>query len=228
MVQTSFTLNIFDICVITVIALSAMVSFYRGFMREVLSLGSWVGAALIALYSFPTVSEWIEPQVKSQAIASGLASIGVFMVALVSISILTGIMMKFVKESSEVGYIDNMVGLAFGVARGVLLVSVAYFVMTLVMSEKDYPDWLEDSYSRPYVAKTAAWVAELTPSYLDTITGKVEKDAAEDEEKPKVRSKKDVEKKRVTRTDSVDDIDEERDSFPSLDDLQKRVHDERG
>ncbi len=231
MIQTSVILNIFDLCVITVILLSAMVSFYRGFVREILSLGSWVGAAMISLYSFPAVSEWIEPQVKSAAIASGLASIGVFMIALVSLSILTGLMMKFVKASSELGYIDNMVGLAFGIGRGILLVSIGYFVMTLVMSEKDYPDWLEDSASQPYVAKTANWVAQLAPSYLDTITGTDSDDGTEgdatDNAAPIITQPQHNPAYTITPASPASKEplpDDETGAFPSFDALQQRMN----
>ncbi len=51
MVQTS--LNIFDLVVFGILGLSALLSFFRGFVREVLSLGAWVGASLITLYAFP-------------------------------------------------------------------------------------------------------------------------------------------------------------------------------
>ena len=79
MVETS--LNMFDLVVLVVVGLSALLSFFRGFIREVLSLGAWVGAALITLYAFPQVTEYIRPKVNSDLVASGLASMGTFIVA---------------------------------------------------------------------------------------------------------------------------------------------------
>ena len=122
MVEAS--LNIFDLGVIIVIGLSALLSFFRGFVREVLSLGAWLGAGIITLYSFPAVSKWLLPQVKSEMVASGLASMGVFICSLILLSILLGVLLKFLKPGSEVGFLDNFIGLFFGLARGVLVVSV--------------------------------------------------------------------------------------------------------
>ena len=218
MVQAS--LNIFDLIVIGIIGLSGLLSFFRGFAREVLSLGAWLGAGVITLYAFPHVAEWLEPQVKNVAVANGLASIGLFVTSLILISILTGTLVKFIKPGSEVGFLDNIVGLLFGVARGVLVVSIGYFIMTLVMNEKDYPEWLEGAITRPYVAQAANWVARMTPSYLDTVAG-------DDAEKSKDVVRK-ASKKVVTRTDGAErdaDIvtDDMKDSIPSFEELQQRI-----
>lgn len=222
MIESSF--NILDLIVLIVIGLSAMLSFFRGFLREVMSLGTWIAASIIALYGFPTVSTWIEPHVKSAVIASGLASIGVFFIALIFISLLSGLLLKFIKPSKDVGVIDNLIGLGFGVARGLLIVAIGYFIATIVVLEKDMPDWVREAKSRPYISKAAKAVAKLTPSYLDAITAKGKHVAADDR---KIREKKfdDVLKKlddpHEKKSDAGDDS-----SLPSMEDLQERIREE--
>jgi len=212
MLETS--MNIFDLGVLIIVGMSALLSFFRGFAREVLSLGAWVASALITLYTFPDVAKWIEPQVKSEAIASGLASMGVFFVSLITISILTSTMMKYIKPGNEVGAIDNFVGLLFGAARGILVVAVAYFMMTLVLAEKDYPEWVKQAHTRPYVEMAAGWVAKAAPDYISAISGnKDERDART--ERAKEESRERIEKLR----DKADDM-------PSMEDLQRRVREE--
>ena len=235
------TLNIFDLIVILVIGLSALLSFFRGFARELLSLGAWVGASMVTLYAFPRVARWLEPQVKNAAVASGLASMGVFLVSLVLISILTSIFLKFVKKGEDVGAMDNVVGLFFGIARGILLVAIGYFVLTLVLNEKDYPVWLKESATRPYVARAAHWVSKLTPSYLEALT--------DDEKKAhKTKHPMDDVKKSVAHHEDADDAtdsdtkpdsdkeapavhdkapaDDDSKGMPTFDELQKRIRDE--
>ena len=170
MVQTS--LNIFDLIVLVIIGLSGLLSFYRGFVREILSLGAWLGAALLTLYLFPKVGAGLEPQLKNAAAASGLAATGVFLISLLAFSILSGFIIKFFKSSSEIGFLDNFAGLLFGVARGILLVAIGYFIFSLVTPEKDYPDWVKESASRPYVAKVARGVAAIAPDYLNELMKK--------------------------------------------------------
>jgi hypothetical protein len=62
-----------------------------------------------------------------------------------------------------------MIGLTFGIARGVLFVAIAYFVMTLMLVEKDYPDWVKKSMTRPYVAQASRYLAQIAPAYIKTI-----------------------------------------------------------
>lgn len=162
-------LTVFDMGVLGVIALSALLSFYRGFLREIMSLGSWITAAIVTLYAFPHVSTLIEPEVGSKEIASGLASLGVFMVSLITIVIISGIILKYLKPGDEIGFLDNALGLMFGVLRGVLIVAVAYFMTTLVVTEKDYPDFMKEAFTRPYVAEASDFVARIAPGYLQTI-----------------------------------------------------------
>jgi membrane protein required for colicin V production len=226
MIESSF--NILDLIVLIVIGLSAMLSFFRGFLREVMSLGTWIAASIIALYLFPTASKLIEPHVKSAVIASGLASIGVFFIALISISIASGLLLKFIKPSKDVGILDNLIGLCFGVARGVLIVAIAYFIATIVIVEKDMPDWVQEAKSRPYIAKAAKAVAKLTPSYLDAITAKG-KHAAADDKKSGEKKFDDVLKKLDASHDKKSDASDDASpsaALPSMEDLQQRIREE--
>lgn len=170
MVETS--VNMFDAIVIGVITLSAILSLFRGFVRELLSLGAWVGAGIITLYVFPDVAAQIKPHVKSTMIASGFASMGTYIVALIVISMFNRMLLKFMKTGSEVGAIDNIMGFVFGVMRGILLVSIGYFTLSIMISEdvNKQPDWLKTSLTKPYVEKSAKWLAAIAPEYLEEIS----------------------------------------------------------
>ncbi len=159
-------LNMFDMVVLGVLGLSALVAFFRGFVREVLSLGAWVGAVIITLYGFPEVAKFIKPHVGNSGVASGFAGMLTFMGSLVVLSIINAFLMKFLKPGNEVGIIDNALGLVFGVARGLLLVSIGFYVMSFFISDDDYPEWLEGAKTKPYVEEVAGWMAKLAPEYL--------------------------------------------------------------
>lgn len=216
MLETS--LNIFDLIVLCVVGLSALLSFFRGFIREVLSLGAWVGASIITLYAFPYVAEWIGPQIKSPMVASGLGAMLTFMSALIVISIINGVLLKYVKTGSDVGLLDNMLGLVFGAARGGLLVAIGYFIMSVVLNEKDYPEWVQKAYSKPYAEKAAAWVAKVAPSYMNDISP-LKKDNDDSEgssitDKPKVIRGMEYEKATGRAADNA---------WQSLDELKRRM-----
>lgn len=172
--------NMFDLIVFGVLGLSALLSFFRGFVREVLSLGAWVGASIITLYAFPDVAKWVEPQVGSEGVASGIAALGTFMTALIVISLFNRLLIRLFKSGSEIGLLDNGLGLLFGLLRGGLLVALGYYSMTLVVAKDAYPEWFKGSLTRPYVEKGASWIGNVAPSYLSEIhTNKNKKETPE-------------------------------------------------
>lgn len=207
------TLNIFDLIVFGVIGLSAMLSFFRGFVREFLSLGTWVGAAIVTLYAFPHVAEMLRPHVKSEMVASGFAGLFTFMGSLIILSVFSGLFLKFLKSGSDIGLLNNGMGLLFGVARGVLLVAVTFYIFSLTTSKENYPEWMEGSVSLPYVEASSAWVAHMAPSYLDEVTG-TDKDATK-------RELEDAVEDAEARTEEIkEEVEEE---WPSMDDLKDRM-----
>ena len=163
-------INIFDAVVIGIIVFSGLISFFRGFVREVLSLGAWVGAALVSLYSFPSVAQMLAPYIDKPEIASGFAALGTFMVALIAISMFNGLIMRYVKQGADVGFLDNTLGLGFGALRGALLISLGYFVLTLLMSEDDFPAWVKEAQTRKIVESGALLIARVAPDYLDNLS----------------------------------------------------------
>jgi len=177
MVETSF--NLFDLIVLAVVGLSALLSFFRGFIREVLSLGAWVGAAIITLYAFPHVHDWVRPQVNSDMVASGIASMGTFMGALIIISIFTRLIGKYVKSGADVGVLDNILGLGFGAARGLLVICIGYFILTKVMTEENYPEWIKTAKTQPFIKETTSWLAKVAPDYIGDLSPNPDKNGTD-------------------------------------------------
>jgi membrane protein required for colicin V production len=190
MVETSF--NIFDTIVLGIVVLSALLSFFRGFVREVLSLGAWVGASLITLYTFMDVAALINPQVNNPTISSGLAAMGVFIFSLMGISILTALMMKMFKQGKDIGMLDNILGLGFGILRACLLISLAYFIFSFFMPEEDYPEWLKTAHTRSYVESGAVIIAKMAPDYLESLTPIKESIVAKQAEKTEPSASEDT------------------------------------
>ncbi|OYW13140.1 MAG: hypothetical protein B7X02_02755 [Rhodospirillales bacterium 12-54-5] len=202
MEHTAF--NLFDLTVGLVIVLSALLSFFRGFVREVLSLGAWMGASIITLYAFPHVAKLLGHYIHNPTLASGFAAMLTFMFALIAISIMSGLLLKFVKSGADVGLLDHGMGLMFGLARGVLIVAIGYFIFSLAVNKNETPEWMKGSITRPYVARAAHAVAKLAPSYIDELAGDAKK-KAEDLDK---RLSEDVKKKSTDSEDGTDALDD--------------------
>ncbi len=134
-----------DGIVAAVIILSAILAYSRGFVRESLAILGWIGAAILA-FMFAAAMRPLIAQIpyvnKLLADSCELATIAgfavVFALALVVFSILTPLFSSVVQRSA-LGGVDQGMGFLFGVARGILLVAVAFIVYDRVMASQPVP-----------------------------------------------------------------------------------------
>ncbi|RJL00716.1 CvpA family protein [Paracoccus aestuarii] len=131
--------TIIDAVVAGVIILSAILAWSRGFVRESLAIMGWIAAAVLAFLFAPTVRPMIAQlpvldrfMGDSCELATIAAFAVVFALALVVFSIITPLFSSVVQRSA-LGGVDQGIGFLFGVARGVLLVAIAFIVYDRVM-----------------------------------------------------------------------------------------------
>ena len=132
--------TLIDGIVAAVIILSAILAYARGFVRESLAILGWLGAAVLAFLFAATVRPMIAqiPVLEnflgeSCELATIAAFAVVFALALVLFSIITPLFSSVVQRSA-LGGVDQGMGFLFGVARGILLVAIAFIVYDRVMS----------------------------------------------------------------------------------------------
>ncbi|HKL06884.1 MAG TPA: CvpA family protein [Roseovarius sp.] len=135
--------TIIDGVVALVIVLSALLAYSRGLVREALAIAGWVVAGILAFIFAPQVEPLVkEVPVIGDFIADSceLSMIGafaaVFAVALIVASLITPLFSSLVQRSA-LGGLDQGLGFLFGVARGILLVAIAYFVYETVVSSQN-------------------------------------------------------------------------------------------
>lgn len=136
--------TIIDGVVAVVIILSALLAYGRGVVREAMAIAGWVVAAIVGFLFAPRVEPLVrEIPVIGEFIADSceLSIIGafalVFTVALIIVSLFTPLFSSLVQRSA-LGGVDQGLGFLFGVARGVLLVAIAFFVYDTVITGAEY------------------------------------------------------------------------------------------
>lgn len=169
-------MNALDIAIIAVIALSALFAFARGFVREALSIVAWVGAALITLYGFNHTYGIVVRFVTTPLLADLIAGAGLFVVSLIVLTILTAYVARFV-HSSALSPIDRTLGLIFGLARGVILVSLAYLVVDVSLPQNDQPGWIKEAKSERFLARGADILRNALPESLQVRSAAAADDA---------------------------------------------------
>ncbi|HEX3535599.1 MAG TPA: CvpA family protein [Stellaceae bacterium] len=158
-------MNPLDIGVVAVIVLSAIFAFARGFVREALSIVAWVGAAFVTLRGFGAAFAVIDPMVKNPLLSQLIAGFGLFVISLVILTIITSIIARYVRTSS-LSAIDRTLGFVFGVARGVLIVSLAYLLLDAAVAKDDRPVWVQQAKSTPYLHWGADELKVFLPEQL--------------------------------------------------------------
>lgn len=157
-----------DGVVIAVIVISAILAYSRGFVREAMSIAGWILAAIVAFIFAPQA----EPLVKeipylgdflgnSCELGVIAAFAGVFAIALVVASLFTPLLSGAIRASA-LSSLDQGLGFIFGVARGLLLVAVAFLVYDRVVTTDAIP-MIDDSRTAAIFANSQEQIDDAIP-----------------------------------------------------------------
>ncbi len=154
-------LPLIDILIIVFFVISVMIGIYRGFVREVLSVGSWVLAALVAYRFGETVSTYIKPYINQEPLDLAIAYVVVFLAALIALSVLSHIIGQ-VFSSSGMSGIDRVLGSVFGVLRAAVIVAILILVGRFMAM--DGQQWWLDSGFLDSFEPLVNWLKSLLPA----------------------------------------------------------------
>lgn len=160
--------TIIDAVVAVIIVLSALLAYSRGLVREAMAIAGWIGATVLAfifadqvqplIRQIPVLGDFIGDSCELSIIAAFAA---VFAVALIVFSIFTPLFSSIVQRSA-LGGIDQGLGFLFGVARGILLVAVAFFVYETVLTSQAIP-MVDDSRSAAVFSQLTGQIESQNP-----------------------------------------------------------------
>lgn len=157
-----------DAGVATLILVSGVLAYSRGFVREAMAILGWIGATVVAFI----FADQVEPLVRQVPVLGGFigdscelaiiaAFAAVFAVALVVVSIFTPLFSTVVQRSA-LGGVDQGLGFFFGVLRGILLVAVAFFVYETIFASQAFAA-IDDSRSAQVFAQLTGQIEDQNP-----------------------------------------------------------------
>jgi membrane protein required for colicin V production len=171
-----------DIVLLGVMLVSGLLALVRGFMREILSIAAWGAAALVTLYSYAKLLPWAKQQIANDTIALVAVVAGSFLITLIVVSVITVRISDMILDS-RIGALDRTLGFLFGLARGLLIVVVAYEFFVWLVPEKQRPDWVQQAKSRAVLDASGEWLKGLLPDDPEnTILKKFKKNKPEDDQ----------------------------------------------
>ncbi|HWV96561.1 MAG TPA: CvpA family protein [Xanthobacteraceae bacterium] len=175
-------ITILDLVLLAVMLISGLLAMVRGFMREILSIAAWGTAALVTLYSYQKLLPTAKTYIASDTLASIAVIAGVFIATLIVVSIITVRISDMILDS-RIGALDRTLGFLFGLARGLLIVVVAFLFFAWLVPAKQRPDWVSNAKSLTMLQSTGDWLMSLLPDDPEnTILKRFKKTKPEDEQ----------------------------------------------
>ncbi len=155
-------ITLLDIIVLAVMLLSGLLAMIRGFMREILSIAAWGAAALTTLYAYQKLLPTAKTYFNNETVAAVAVVAGVFILTLIVVSIIT-VRISDMILNSRIGALDRTLGFLFGLARGLLIMVVAFLFFAWLVPDKQQPDWVRNAKSRVMLQGTGDWLMGLLP-----------------------------------------------------------------
>lgn len=155
--------NLIDLIVVTVIVLSGIFALARGFVKEVFSIASWVGAVFATLYGFQPASALARQFIGAPLIADAVAGGTVFLLTLFVLSFVSSFIANRVRGSA-VGSVDRSLGFVFGLLRGFVLLSIAYLAISWALPPEDQPKWVRAAKTMPLLERGAGLISDFAPA----------------------------------------------------------------
>src|SRR3981081_1375347 len=175
-------ITILDLVLLAVMLISGLLAMVRGFMRRVVARAAGGAAALATLYAYSKLLPTAKTYFNNDTVATIVVVAGVFVGTLIVVSIITVRISDMILDS-RIGALDRTLGFLFGLARGLLIVVVAFLFFSWLVPDKQRPDWVANAKSRVVLQGTGDWLMSLLPDDPEnTILKRFKKNKPEDEQ----------------------------------------------
>jgi membrane protein required for colicin V production len=157
-------LQILDFILIGIMAVSGLLALARGFTREVLSLIAWGLAAVAAFFALKqqplldAVTPYVDKPILAQIAVGAIA----FILTLIIVSVISVKLSDKVVDSS-VGAFDRTLGFIYGLARGLVLVAIAYIFYSWLQPRENHEDWIRNAVSLPTIQTFSDFMVSMMP-----------------------------------------------------------------
>ncbi len=154
-------MNWTDYIIIGILGLSIMVGLWRGLVSEVLALAIWIAAFWVAWVFGPTLAVRFERVIELPS-ARIIVAYAICFVAVLILGALLRFVVSRLIEGTGLSGTDRLLGMLFGFARGVLLVTLLVFLLGFTAFTRD--PWWQQSVLLPHFQQTAAWMGQRVPA----------------------------------------------------------------
>lgn len=155
------SLNWADYIIIGIISFSILISIIRGFVREAMSLATWIIAIWVGITFSSLVAAPLKAYITTDVLRSSIAFFILFAITLIIGTMISFLVTQVIRKTGLSGT-DRILGIVFGMARGGLVVAMVILVATLTSAPQD--TWWQHSALIPHFKPMAAWLHGFFPA----------------------------------------------------------------
>lgn len=156
-------MTVVDVILIIVIFLSALFSLIRGFVKEAISLATWIIAIWLAATFTPKLAAVLPSGIESEAVRQAVGFGVLFVLSLMVGALVNMLVSQLVKKTGLSGA-DRIFGVFFGILRGAAIIIV--FVIIGGMTPLPETDWWQTSVLLQWFESAAIVIQQYIPEDL--------------------------------------------------------------
>jgi len=165
-----------DWVIIALIAISTLISLKRGFVREALSLVTWVAAFLIARTFHPQMQSLLASTVETPMVRLIAAFAILFFGTLIVGAIINNFIGHLIKVTG-LSATDRVLGMGFGLLRGIVVVIVAIAFTRYTPLSQD--TWWQTSVMIDHLGEVEDWSRRTFGDEFERLLGPAAEDVIE-------------------------------------------------
>lgn len=160
-------MSVFDLAVVGVVALSALMAFARGIVRSLIGLVAWIAGFVAGLAFAPSLATVLPAFPEYPFLPYAIAFVLIFVVAIAAGALIAW-PLRTVIHKAGLGFVDRWLGGVFGIARGVIVVLA--FVLVAGLTALPSRDWWQNSRLAPWFESVAlSLVPWLPPGWAERL-----------------------------------------------------------
>ena len=164
-------MTVVDVTIILVICMSALFSLMRGFVKEAISLSTWIVGVWVSPTFASQMAEVLPIGIESAAVKQAVGFAVLFLLTLMVGALVNYMVSQVVKKTGLSGA-DRLMGVAFGFLRGVFIILA--FVFVGGMTPLPEVDWWQSSYLLEQFEGLAITLQEYMPTDVNVSFDAVE------------------------------------------------------
>jgi membrane protein required for colicin V production len=141
-----------DILIVVIVGVAAIGGFMRGLVQEVLSLASWIMAALALHFLHPLLTDGLRNVYNAEPATPLLAFVLLLLIPYAAMKLIIG-NASGASDGAILGPIDRVLGFGFGAVKGALIAVFAFSLLVMgfddVWGYKGRPNWVTSARTYP-------------------------------------------------------------------------------